>query len=109
MSGAWSPRLVAAQPEERHRRYLVNLLRNSKVGMISCALALSVGIAASSASARVTAHAAGVNANSFTNTFSALHSLKGLAAAGKGKIAAILPDTTSSTRYVEFDAPDIKK
>jgi D-xylose transport system substrate-binding protein len=35
--------------------------------------------------------------------------LKSLASAGKGKVAAILPDTTSSTRYVEFDAPDIKK
>jgi D-xylose transport system substrate-binding protein len=35
--------------------------------------------------------------------------LKALAAAGKGKVAAILPDTTSSTRYVEFDAPDLKK
>jgi D-xylose transport system substrate-binding protein len=35
--------------------------------------------------------------------------LKSLAAQGKGKIAAILPDTTSSTRYVEFDQPDIKK
>jgi D-xylose transport system substrate-binding protein len=35
--------------------------------------------------------------------------LKPLGAAGKGKVAAILPDTTSSTRYVEFDQPDIKK
>jgi D-xylose transport system substrate-binding protein len=35
--------------------------------------------------------------------------LKSLAAAGKGKVAAILPDTTSSTRYVEFDQPMIKK
>jgi D-xylose transport system substrate-binding protein len=35
--------------------------------------------------------------------------LKSLAAGGKGKVAAILPDTTSSTRYVEFDQPDIKK
>jgi len=26
--------------------------------------------------------------------------LKSLAAGGKGKVAAILPDTTSSTRYV---------
>ena len=32
-----------------------------------------------------------------------------LAAAGKGKVAAILPDTVSSTRYVEFDQPDITK
>jgi D-xylose transport system substrate-binding protein len=36
-------------------------------------------------------------------------SLKSLASAGKGKVAAILPDTTSSTRYVEFDQPDIQK
>jgi D-xylose transport system substrate-binding protein len=35
--------------------------------------------------------------------------LKPLAASGKGKVAAILPDTVSSTRYVEFDAPDITK
>jgi D-xylose transport system substrate-binding protein len=35
--------------------------------------------------------------------------LKSLAASGKGKVAAILPDTTSSTRYVEFDQPDLKK
>jgi D-xylose transport system substrate-binding protein len=35
--------------------------------------------------------------------------LKPLASAGKGKVAAILPDTTSSTRYVEFDQPDIQK
>jgi D-xylose transport system substrate-binding protein len=31
--------------------------------------------------------------------------LKGLAAEGKGKITAILPDTVSSERYTEFDAP----
>jgi D-xylose transport system substrate-binding protein len=50
-----------------------------------------------------------ISVTSFTNDFSAMNSLKSLAAAGKGKIAAILPDTTSSTRYVEFDAPDLKK
>jgi D-xylose transport system substrate-binding protein len=35
--------------------------------------------------------------------------LKSIAAAGKGSIAVILPDTTSSTRYVEFDAPYLKQ
>jgi D-xylose transport system substrate-binding protein len=50
-----------------------------------------------------------VSATSFTNDFSAMKSLASLAKQGKGKIAAILPDTTSSTRYVEFDAPDLKK
>jgi D-xylose transport system substrate-binding protein len=50
-----------------------------------------------------------ISTTQFTNDFTAMAALKPLAAAGHGKIAAILPDTTSSTRYVEFDAPDIKK
>jgi D-xylose transport system substrate-binding protein len=43
--------------------------------------------------------------NSFTRTFSVMTELKGLAAKGKGNIAAILPDTVTSARYTEFDAP----
>ncbi|MDR2985051.1 MAG: substrate-binding domain-containing protein [Nocardiopsaceae bacterium] len=35
--------------------------------------------------------------------------LKPLAAAGKGNIAVILPDTVSSARYQEFDAPYLTK
>jgi D-xylose transport system substrate-binding protein len=50
-----------------------------------------------------------ITATSFTNDFSAMTALRSLASAGKGKIAAILPDTTSSTRYVEFDAPYLMK
>jgi D-xylose transport system substrate-binding protein len=50
-----------------------------------------------------------ISTSSFTNDFSAMSQLKSLAAQGKGKVAAILPDTTSSTRYVEFDEPDLKK
>jgi D-xylose transport system substrate-binding protein len=51
----------------------------------------------------------GISVTSFTSDFSAMNSLKSLAASGKGKVAAILPDTTSSTRYVEFDAPMLKQ
>jgi D-xylose transport system substrate-binding protein len=89
----------------------VNLLRNSKVGMVSCALAAGIGVAGmtASADAKATGHAASISVSSFTNNFSAMASLKSLAAEGTGKIAEILPDTTSSTRYVEFDAPDFKK
>jgi D-xylose transport system substrate-binding protein len=43
------------------------------------------------------------------NTFSAMATLKPLAAKGKGNIAVILPDTVTSTRYVEFDAPYLKE
>jgi D-xylose transport system substrate-binding protein len=35
--------------------------------------------------------------------------LKPLAARGKGMIGVLLPDTTTSARYVTFDAPYLKK
>ncbi len=31
--------------------------------------------------------------------------LKSLASSGKGLIGVLLPDTTTSTRYVSYDAP----
>ena len=34
-----------------------------------------------------------------------MKTLQGLAAQGKGKIGVLLPDTTTSTRYVQYDAP----
>ena len=46
---------------------------------------------------------------SFTNDFSTMSKFKALAKEGKGKIAVILPDTTTSARYTEFDAPYLKK
>ena len=46
---------------------------------------------------------------SFNLSFTAMTELKAIAARGKGNVAAILPDTVSSTRYVEFDAPYLKK
>ena len=44
----------------------------------------------------------------FTLTYAAMKALKPLAAKGTGSVAVILPDTTSSTRYTEFDAPMLK-
>ena len=52
---------------------------------------------------------AGLSVTSFDASFSAMSQLKGLTAAGKGLVGVILPDTTSSTRYVAFDAPYLKK
>jgi D-xylose transport system substrate-binding protein len=46
-----------------------------------------------------------LSVNSFTRSFTAMTALKGLAAKGKGNVAAILPDTVTSARYTEFDAP----
>ena len=50
-----------------------------------------------------------VAATAFTPDFSAMAQLKDLAAAGKGKIGVLLPDTVTSARYVEFDAPLLTK
>jgi D-xylose transport system substrate-binding protein len=46
---------------------------------------------------------------SFTRDFTAMASLKSLASQGKGNVAVILPDTVSSARYTEFDAPYLTK
>ena len=46
-----------------------------------------------------------ISASDFNNSFSAMSQLKPLAKIGKGNVAVILPDTVSSARYVEFDAP----
>jgi D-xylose transport system substrate-binding protein len=50
-----------------------------------------------------------VSISSLTNSFSAMTTLKPLASRGKGNVAVILPDTVSSTRYVEFDEPYLKE
>src|SRR5438309_2557480 len=47
----------------------------------------------------------GLSIKSFDASFSAMSTLKGVTAAGKGLVGVILPDTTSSTRYVNFDQP----
>jgi D-xylose transport system substrate-binding protein len=52
-----------------------------------------------------TASAATVSATTFNRNFTTMSLLKSITAKGSGGIGAILPDTVSSTRYVEFDAP----
>jgi D-xylose transport system substrate-binding protein len=47
--------------------------------------------------------------SSFTQDFSYMPNLKGLVSAGHGMVGVILPDTTSSARYVSFDAPYLKQ
>jgi D-xylose transport system substrate-binding protein len=46
-----------------------------------------------------------VSVTTFNKSFTTMANLKSVASAGKGKIAVILPDTVSSARYTEFDAP----
>jgi D-xylose transport system substrate-binding protein len=51
----------------------------------------------------------GLGVKSFDASFSVMAQLKGLTTAGSGLVGVILPDTTSSTRYVNFDLPYLKK
>ena len=63
------------------------------------------GGASSSSSATVPQ----VAATSFTSDFSVMTQLQGLASQGHGKIGVLLPETTTSARYVDFDAPFLTK
>jgi D-xylose transport system substrate-binding protein len=47
--------------------------------------------------------------SSFKADFAAMEALKPLAAQVKGKIAVLLPETTTSARYTSFDEPYLKK
>jgi D-xylose transport system substrate-binding protein len=46
-----------------------------------------------------------ISISDLNNSFTALAGLRSLARSGTGSVAVILPDTVSSARYVEFDAP----
>ncbi|HVB54352.1 MAG TPA: substrate-binding domain-containing protein [Candidatus Acidoferrales bacterium] len=50
-----------------------------------------------------------VGINSFSLNFGAMSQFKSLVGVGKGPVGVILPDTVSSTRYTEFDAPYLKE
>ncbi len=50
-----------------------------------------------------------ISVGDFTADFSLMKQLTGLASQGKGSIGVLLPDTTTSTRYVQYDAPYLTK
>jgi D-xylose transport system substrate-binding protein len=50
-----------------------------------------------------------INAADFTADFALMKELTGLAGQGKGMVGVLLPDTTTSTRYVQYDAPYLTK
>ena len=46
-----------------------------------------------------------IDATAFTADFALMKELTDIAAQGEGLIGVLLPDTTTSTRYVQYDAP----
>jgi len=88
-----------------------------QVAVVTAALALAAGAAScgsSSSSSSSTPSSAGgavpsVDVTKFTADYAVMKTLQSLAAQGKGKIGVLLPDTTTSTRYVQYDAPNLTK
>jgi len=85
--------------------------------VVSTTLALCLAAAACSSSASSSSSSSSTSSSSsagatpsisisdLNRTFDAMATLKPLAAEGKGSVGVILPDTVSSARYTEFDAP----
>jgi D-xylose transport system substrate-binding protein len=73
--------------------------------LAACSSDSSSSTPAGSASGAVPQIAAG----DFTADFSVMSQLKDLAAQGSGMIGVLLPDTTTSTRYVQYDEPFLTK
>ena len=82
------------------------------VGIVSVVLTGSLFASESSFAAKAKAPAVtykNLTSKDFNTSFSAMKALKPLIAKGKGKVAVVLPDTVSSTRWTAFDAPYLKK
>jgi D-xylose transport system substrate-binding protein len=98
---------------KRTRRH-ASMGRAGVVGVTTLIVGLVLAACSSSPSATTKPPASNTNVpqlsiTSFTRNFSAMSKLKSLAAKGKGSVTAILPDTVSSARYTEFDAPYLTK
>ena len=88
--------------------------KGAAVASVSLALCLAAAACSSSTSSSTSTGGTSssssgavpsISVSSLNRTFSAMSSLKPLASAGKGSVAVILPDTVTSARYTEFDAP----
>src|SRR5262245_62100479 len=87
--------------ESRHREYImfgVIARTPSRLGMFAFAVAAGLSGGASAQPA-----------TTFTADFAAMATYRDLAAQGTGKIAVLLPETTTSARYVAFDEPYIRR
>jgi D-xylose transport system substrate-binding protein len=72
-------------------------------------VAMACGGGGGNAAASPAVVPASLTVSSFDVSFSAMATLKDLHAAGSGLVGVIMPDTTSSTRWVTADAPYLTK
>jgi D-xylose transport system substrate-binding protein len=79
-----------------------------KTGRALAAVALAGSFVVAALPAVSSAATKTVSDTTFNTSFSTMKYLKSIVAKGHGIIAVILPDTVTSTRYTEFDAPYLK-
>jgi D-xylose transport system substrate-binding protein len=93
---------------------MIKLARKGAALAVPLALCLAAAACSSSSSSSASSTASStasagasvtISLAQLTRTFAAMSTLKPLASQGKGNVAVILPDTVSSARYTEFDAP----
>jgi D-xylose transport system substrate-binding protein len=84
----------------------MHLVKKRGIAVVACG-ALLAGLAIT-ASGSASEQSNGISVGSLNRNFTAMAALKSVVKAGSGKIGVILPDTVSSARYTEFDAPYLK-
>ncbi len=93
---------------------MIQVARKGAAASVALALCLAAAACSSSSSSSTTSTSTSsasagatvsISVVQLGRTFDAMAALRPLAALGKGSVAAILPDTVSSERYTEFDAP----
>ncbi len=77
--------------------------------LAGCGTSSNQSSGSSSSTSSPSAQVPQVDASAFTADFSVMKQLVDLAKQGKGMVGVLLPDTTTSTRYVQYDAPYLKK
>src|SRR5512141_903014 len=82
---------------------------STAVLLVAMAACSSNSSSSSSSSASQSGAVPQVAAGDFTADFALMDQLKGIASQGSGMVGVLLPDTTSSTRYVQYDAPFLAK
>jgi D-xylose transport system substrate-binding protein len=87
----------------------MKLFKSVPVLMIVGLVLMACGGTTSSSATPGATVPADLTITSFTQDFSYMPKLKNLVTAGKGMVGVILPDTTSSARYVAFDLPYLQK
>jgi D-xylose transport system substrate-binding protein len=91
-------------------RKVMGLRRTAAIVVVLSLVGLTAACSSSPSSSTTTSSPnssvpTSLTVGSFNVNFTEMSQLKGLTNAGTGLVGVILPDETSSTRYVDFDAP----